>query len=37
MLAVSEECRNDIYEMIDVALMLEEGFERRTERCRDAR
>ena len=28
MLAVSEECRNDVYEMIDVAMMLEEGFER---------
>jgi anti-sigma factor RsiW len=28
MLAVSEECRNDVYEMIDTAMMLEEGFER---------
>ena len=28
MLAVSEECRNDIYEMIDTAMLLEEGFER---------
>lgn len=28
MLAVSEECRNDVYEMIDMAMMLEEGFER---------
>lgn len=28
MLAVSEECRNDVYEMIDVAMMLEDGFER---------
>jgi hypothetical protein len=28
MLAVSEECRNDIYETMDVALMIEEGFER---------
>jgi hypothetical protein len=27
LLAVSEEYRNDIYETIDVALMLEEGFE----------
>lgn len=27
MLAVSEECRNDIYEMIDTALLLEEAFE----------
>lgn len=27
MLAVSEECRNDVYEMIEVAQMLEEGFE----------
>jgi len=28
MLAVSEECRNDVYEMIDVAMLLEQGFER---------
>jgi len=28
MLAVSEECRNDVYETIDMAMMLEEGFER---------
>jgi anti-sigma factor RsiW len=28
MLAVSEECRNDVYEMIDLGMMLEEGFER---------
>jgi anti-sigma factor RsiW len=28
MLAVSEECRNDVYETIDLAMMLEEGFER---------
>ncbi len=28
MLAVSEECRNDIYEMIEMAQMLEVGFER---------
>jgi anti-sigma factor RsiW len=28
MLAVSEECRNDVYETIDAAMMLEEGFER---------
>ncbi len=28
MLAVSEECRNDVYEMIDAAMMLEQGFER---------
>jgi anti-sigma factor RsiW len=28
MLAVSEECRNDVYEMIDVAMMVEEVFER---------
>jgi anti-sigma factor RsiW len=28
MLAVSEECRNDIYEMIDMAMLVEEGFER---------
>ncbi|MHA3774054.1 hypothetical protein ACXR0O_21205 [Verrucomicrobiota bacterium sgz303538] len=26
MLAVSVECRNDVYEMLDVAQMLEEGF-----------
>lgn len=28
MLVVSEECRNDIYETIDMAMLLEEGFER---------
>lgn len=28
MLAVSEECRNDVYEMIDAAMLLEEGFEK---------
>jgi anti-sigma factor RsiW len=28
MLAVSEECRNDVYEMIDVAMMVEEVFDR---------
>ncbi|MEA3212521.1 MAG: hypothetical protein QOE70_5578 [Chthoniobacter sp.] len=28
MLAVSEECRNDVYEMIDMAMLIEEGFER---------
>jgi anti-sigma factor RsiW len=28
MLAVSEECRNDVYEMIDTAMLLEQGFER---------
>ncbi len=28
MLAVSEECRNDVYEMIDTAMLLEECFER---------
>jgi anti-sigma factor RsiW len=28
MLAVSEECRNDVYQMIDVAMLLEQGFER---------
>jgi anti-sigma factor RsiW len=27
MLAVSVECRNDVYEMLDLAQMLEEGFE----------
>ncbi len=32
MLAVSEECRNDIYEMIDVAMMVEEGFDREEQR-----
>ena len=31
LLAVSEEYRNDIYETIDVALMLEEGFEMEEE------
>lgn len=29
MLAVSEECRNDVYETIDLAMLIEEGFERR--------
>jgi anti-sigma factor RsiW len=28
MLAVSEECRNDVYETIDAAMLIEEGFER---------
>ena len=28
MLAVSEECRNDVYEMIDMAMLIEQGFER---------
>ena len=28
MLAVSEECRNDVYEMIDLAMLLDQGFER---------
>ena len=32
MLAVSEECRNDVYEMIDLALLLEQGFEREQAR-----
>jgi hypothetical protein len=32
LLAVSEEYRNDIYENIDVALMLEEGFELEEEK-----
>lgn len=27
-LAVSEECRNDVYEMIDLAMLLDQGFER---------
>ena len=27
MLAVSEECRNDVYEMIELSQMMEEGFE----------
>ena len=30
MLAVSVECRNDVYEMLEVAQMLEEGFEQET-------
>lgn len=30
MLAVSVECRDDVYQMLDVAQMLEEGFERET-------
>jgi anti-sigma factor RsiW len=28
MLAVSEECRYDVYEMIDMAMLIEQGFER---------
>jgi anti-sigma factor RsiW len=28
MLAVSEECRNDVYEMIDLAMLIEKGFDR---------
>ena len=32
MLAVSEECRNDVYEMIDTAMMLEEVFDREDRR-----
>ena len=28
MLAVSEECRNDVYEVIDLAMLLEKGFDR---------
>lgn len=28
MLAVSEECRHDVYEMIDLAMLIEKGFER---------
>jgi hypothetical protein len=35
MLAVSEECRNDVYEMIDLAMLLERGFERETARNAD--
>ena len=31
MLAVSEECRNDVYKTIDVAMMIEEGFERQDD------
>ena len=27
MLAVSEECRNDVYQMIDVATLLEKSFD----------
>ena len=33
MLAVSEECRHDIYQMIELAQMLEEGFEREDEKA----
>ncbi len=33
MLAVSEECRNDVYETIDFAMLLEEGFEREDGRA----
>ena len=32
MLAVSVECRNDVYEMLDIAQMLEDGFERDSKR-----
>ena len=32
MLAVSVECRNDVYEMLEVAQMLEDGFEREAKR-----
>ena len=32
LLAVSEESRNDIYAMIDLALMIEEGFEREDDK-----
>lgn len=32
MLAVSEECRNDVYEMIDLAMSLEKGFDRESGR-----
>lgn len=32
MLAVSEECRNDVYEMIDMAMLIERGFEREEEK-----
>ena len=28
MLAVSEECRNDVYQTIDLAMLIEKGFER---------
>ncbi len=28
MLAVSEECRNDVYQMIDLAMLIEKGFDR---------
>ncbi|MGB8166808.1 MAG: hypothetical protein WCF18_04910 [Chthoniobacteraceae bacterium] len=35
MLAVSEECRNDVYEMIDVAMLLEKGFERESAAVSD--
>jgi anti-sigma factor RsiW len=32
MLAVKEECRNDVYEMIELSQMMEEGFELQEER-----
>lgn len=32
MLAVSEECRNDVYQMIDLGQMLEEGFQQEDEK-----
>ncbi len=33
MLAVSEECRNDVYETIDMAMLIEESFERQDARA----
>jgi hypothetical protein len=36
MLAVSEECRNDVYEMIDVAMLIEQGFEREEAKLSEA-
>jgi anti-sigma factor RsiW len=35
MLAISEECRQDVYAMLDVAQMLEEGFDRENSRAAD--
>jgi len=36
MLAVSEECRNDVYEMIDMAMLIEQGFEREEAKVAEA-
>ena len=32
MLGVSEECRHDVYQMIELSQLLEEGFEKESDR-----